>query len=96
MALPVDPERLRLEFPDLSDEDLAAFVAVTTRILAASTKDRPRVTREALEGGRRAQQKAQAGGALSAEESLNAHYVAAVEKMQGGTSGPSTPGKRPS
>ena len=85
MSLPVDPERLRREFPELSDDDLAAYVEVTKRILAAGSKDRGRLTREAVEGGRSAQETAASGGKLSAEQSLWLRYVAAVDKMQRST-----------
>jgi hypothetical protein len=84
--LPVDPARLRRQFPALTDDDIAAFEEVTSRIL---NEDRPearaRVTREVLAQGRRARERTAAGEAVSAEESLAARYVAAVDKMQGPT-----------
>ena len=73
MALPVDPERLRREFPELTDDDLDAYVTVTKRILAAKAGDRPRLTREVLEKGRQK------------KDNLSARYVAAVDKMQRST-----------
>jgi hypothetical protein len=73
MGLPVDPERLRREFPELTDDDLDAYVAVTTRILAAKAADRPRLTREVLEKGRQK------------KDTLSTRYVAAVAKMQRST-----------
>jgi len=73
MALPVDPERLRREFPELTDGDLEAYVTVTKRILAAKAEDRPRLTREVLERGRQK------------KDDLSARYVAAVDKMQRST-----------
>jgi hypothetical protein len=83
VSLPVDPERLRREFPELTDDDLEAYVAVTRRILAAPAPDRGRLTREVVEGGRRAREKAR--GTLSAQEALWSRYVAAVDKMQRST-----------
>jgi hypothetical protein len=85
MALPVEPERLRKEFPELSDEDLAAYVAVTRRILEAAPKDRARLTREVLEGGREAREKAARGARLSGEEGLRMRYISAVDKIQRST-----------
>jgi hypothetical protein len=73
MVLPVDPERLRREFPELTDDDLDAYVTVTKRILAAKAGDRPRLTREVLEKGRQK------------KDDLSARYVAAVDKMQRST-----------
>jgi hypothetical protein len=80
--LPVDPGRLRREFPALSPEDLEAYVAVTTRILDASPAARAQVTREAVAGGRRARDKAARGEALDPAEAILARYLEAVEKMQ--------------
>ena len=86
--LPVDPARLRRQFPDLTDEDLAAYEEVTQRILAERRGEaRARLTRELLARGREARARAASGGTLSAEESLAARYLAAVEKMQGRTAG---------
>ena len=80
--LPVDPERLRREFPALTPEDLDAYVEVTRRILGAPSAARPRVTREALAGARRARDKAARREALDATEALLVRYLDAVEKMQ--------------
>ena len=80
--LPVDPQRLQQEFPDLTAADLEAYVAVTRRILEAGPRERARVTREAVEGGRRARERAAAGAALSREEALALRYLDAVDKMQ--------------
>jgi hypothetical protein len=80
--LPVDPERLRREFPALTPEDIEAYVQVTRRILDAAVEARPRVTREALQGGRRAREKTARGEPLEAEEALLAGYLDALEKMQ--------------
>jgi hypothetical protein len=78
----VDPDRLRREFPELTDEDVAAYVAVTRRILAASAEGRGRVTRDTLAGARAAREKAGRGGPLTPEETLLGRYLAAMEKMQ--------------
>ena len=81
--LPVDPERLRRQFPDLTPSDLAAYVEVTRRILAERRPDkRARLTREVLARGRQARQRAAAGLTVSNAESLAARYLDAVEKMQ--------------
>ena len=80
--LPVDPERLRREFPALTPEDLDAYVEVTRRILGAPPAARPRVTREALDGARRARDKAARREPLDATEALLVRYLDAVEKMQ--------------
>jgi hypothetical protein len=80
--LPVEPERLRREFPALTAEDVAAYVQVTRRILDAAADARPRVTRDALEGGRRAREKAARGEPLDAGEALLARYLDALAKMQ--------------
>ena len=81
--LPVDPARLRREFPGLTDGDVAAFEEVTRRILAEARPDaRARLTREILTRGRQARESEAAGAKLSADESLATRYLAAVEKMQ--------------
>jgi hypothetical protein len=82
MRLPVDPERLRREFPALTAEDVDAYVQITRRILGAAPDARPRVTREAIEGARRAREKAGRGEALDGGEALLVRYLDAVEKMQ--------------
>ena len=81
--LPVDPARLRRQFPDLTDGDMQAFEEVTRRILAEGRPDaRAKLTREIVAAGRQARERAAAGATLSADESLAERYVAAVEKMQ--------------
>jgi len=82
-ALPVDPERLRRQFPELTEADLEAYQAVTRRILAESSPDRrARLTRETLARGRQAREKQAAGGALTGEEARDLGYLQAVTKMQ--------------
>jgi hypothetical protein len=78
--LPVAVERLRRQFPALTDEDLEAYVAVTRRILSArDSADRARITRETLARGRAAR----AAEPRDDDERLAVRYVVAVEKMQG-------------
>jgi hypothetical protein len=84
-SLPVDPDRLRRQFPDLTADDLAAYTEVTRRILAEASPDkRARLLRDTLARGRRARDK-QGGAALTADEALDLRYLQAVEKMQGST-----------
>lgn len=81
--LPVDPARLKAQFPSLTDDDLEAYAAGTRRILAAATpEDRARVTRETLALGRAARDKRAAGKTLSTQEEAALRYLAAVDKMQ--------------
>jgi hypothetical protein len=79
-ALPVDPARLRAQFPSLTEADVAAFETVTRRILSAGDPvARAKVTREVLARGRAAREK---GTAADAEDRLARAYLEAVEKMQ--------------
>jgi len=81
--LPVDPERLRREFPELSVGDLRAYEEVTRRILAEPSPDgRARLTRDTLARGRQARDKHAAGGTLSQDEARDFNYLQAVTKMQ--------------
>jgi hypothetical protein len=85
-SLPVDPERLRRQFPDLTADDLAAYTEVTRRILAEASPDkRARLLRDTLARGRQAREKQAGGAALTAGEALDLRYLHAVEKMQGST-----------
>jgi hypothetical protein len=84
--LPVDPERLKRQFPDLTDADLAAYTEVTHRILAESSPDkRARLTRETLARGREAREKQAGGAVLARAEALDLAYLLAVAKMQSST-----------
>jgi hypothetical protein len=85
VSLPVDPERLKQEFPELTDADLAAYVSVTRRILEAPTAERGRLTRDIVSGGREAREKAGRGAKLTREEALWSAYLEAVDKMQRST-----------
>jgi hypothetical protein len=84
MSLPVDPERLRREFPDLSAEDLDAYVEVTERVMATG-KDRSKLMRQILDGGLDAREKEAQGASLTDQERLWLRYRSAVEKMQRST-----------
>ena len=85
-SLPVDPERLRRQFPDLTAHDLASYTEVTRRILAeASVDKRTRLLRDTLARGRQARDKQAGGAALTAGEELDLRYLQAVAKMQGST-----------
>ena len=82
--LPVDPERLATQFPDLAEEDLEAYAAVTRRVLRdPATKGR--VLREIMARARSAREKETTGGPLTLDESLALRYLRAVEKMQRST-----------
>jgi hypothetical protein len=86
-GLPVDPARLRQQFPDLTDGDIEAYETVSRRILEKKgPAERGRVTREILETGRSAREKAASGTALTEAEGLALRYLDALEKMQGRTS----------
>lgn len=86
--LPVDPERLKRQFPELTAEDLAAYEEVTRRILSEpSAEKRARLMRETLARGRQARDKHSGGAALTGAESLDLRYLRAVAKMQGSTVG---------
>ena len=81
--LPVDPARLRRQFPDLTDGDIAAFEEVSRRLLdEGKPETRAKLTREIVARGRQAREREAAGTKLSADESLAARYLAAVDKMQ--------------
>ena len=77
----INPERLKQEFPDLTDEDLQAYVSVTQRLLSDPTK-RVQVLEEVKAKAQSAQAKTAAGTPLDAEEALGARYMQAIQKMQ--------------
>ena len=83
-ALPVDVERLKAEFPDLTEEDLQAYVTVTRRVLG-DPATRAKKMREVMDQARAAQRKAAAGGKLGAGEGLLVRYLAAMARMQRST-----------
>lgn len=82
--LPVDLDRLKREFPELSDEDLKAYVTITRRVLG-DPASRAKKMREVMALAHQAEQKAAAGGKLAAEEQLLVRYLAALAKMQRST-----------
>ena len=77
--LPVDVERLRRQFPALTEEDIAAYVTFTRRIMSANPADRARVTRETLAKARAAR----AASPRDDDDDLALRYLTAVDKMQG-------------
>ena len=74
MTLPVDPERLRQQFPSLTDDDLTAFEEVTRRILA-DPRARGRVLAETMTLAQRAREKQTQEIALEPEERLALAYA---------------------
>ena len=80
-GLPVDPERLRRQFPALTDEDLAAYGEVTRRVLA-DPRARGRVLADVLASAALAAQKEASGAALDEGERTALAYVRALRKMQ--------------
>ena len=88
-GLPVDPARLRRQFPELTDEDIDAFETITRRILEQKgPAERTRVTRTVMETARAARVKTGSGATLTDEEGLALRYLVAVGKMQGRGPGP--------
>jgi hypothetical protein len=86
--LPVDPERLRAAFPELTPEELGAYADVTRRLLA-SGPERVGLLRGILDRGREAE--AKGDESLTEEETLSLRYLRAVAKMQR----PGSRGSRP-
>ena len=85
-SLPVDPERLRRQFPELTGEDVAAYEKVTRRILGERSPDqRARLTRDTLARGRQARDQQAAGAVLTEAQALDLRYLQAVAKMQAST-----------
>jgi hypothetical protein len=81
--LPVDRERLKRQFPELTDHDLEAYETVTRRIVGKkSPAERGALTRTIMETARAARVKNASGAALTGEERLALTYLNAVEKMQ--------------
>lgn len=83
-GLPVEVERLREAFPDLSDADLQAYAEVTRRVLGDPAA-RARTMRDILERAREAQQRGTSGGTLSEDQQLLVRYLSALAKMQRST-----------
>jgi ribosomal protein L12E/L44/L45/RPP1/RPP2 len=82
LKLPVEPERLRTLFPSLTDEDIDAYVAVTTRVLA-DPRSRGRAMAEVMAAAQRASEREAGGAELAQDERLALRYLRAVGKMQG-------------
>jgi hypothetical protein len=82
VSLPVDAGRLRRQFPSLTDDDLAAFEAVTRRVLA-DPRRRGAVLAEAMTLAQRAREKRAQDLPLEDEERLALAYASALAKMQG-------------
>jgi hypothetical protein len=80
--LPVDPERLRRQFPSLTDEDLAAYAEVTRSLLADPAR-RGRRLSEVVAASQRGREKEAASLPLDDDERLALAYVSALAKMQG-------------
>ena len=78
---PVAAERLKKQFPNLTDDDLQAYTEVTQRLLGQAKKGR--ALSEIMTTAVRAREKEAAGETLAAEESLALRYLRAMEKMQG-------------
>ena len=83
-SLPVDPARLKAQFPELTVADLEAYVSVTRRVLADPAA-KGRIMREVMTLAHAAREKQGAGQPLADSESLALRYLAAVEKMQRST-----------
>ena len=84
--LPVDPERLRKQFPQLTNEDIEAYAGITRRILEKKdAAERGKLTRDIMETARTARAKSKAGTELTERERQALRYLDAVEKMQGTT-----------
>jgi hypothetical protein len=82
--LPVDPERLRQQFPELTDADIEAYVNVTRRILEKNgTAERGKLTRDIMETARAARAKSSAGAELTERERQALRYLAAVGNLPG-------------
>jgi hypothetical protein len=79
---PVDPARLKAQFPALTDEDVAAYLDVTKRVLA--DKDAAEDLPATLLARARAL-RASAEEARTDEDRRAVAYLAAVLKMQSST-----------
>lgn len=83
-TLPVEPQRLKKEFPALTAEELDAYVAITKRVLG-NPEARSRAMREVIERAKQAEAKAAEGGSPNREELLLIGYLRALSKMQRST-----------
>jgi hypothetical protein len=80
VKLPVSAERLRQQFPSLTDDDLEAYTEVTSRLLGQAKKGR--ALSDVMTTAVRAREKEAAGESLDAAESVALRYLRAMEKMQ--------------
>ena len=78
----MEPERLRQQFPSLTDVDLAAYSEVT-RALLADPPARGRRLAEIMAAAERAREKEAAAAPLEDDERVAVAYVRALAKMQG-------------
>lgn len=83
MRLPVEPERLKRSFPSLTDEDLAAYAAVTKALLGDPRSRGDRLA-EILSKAQRAREKEAVAAPPDPDERLCLAYLRALEKIQGG------------
>jgi hypothetical protein len=79
--LPVDPARLRGQFPELSEPDLEAYATVTRRVLRDPARQ-GRALRDVMLEAAAALEKRAAGRPLSQGEELVLRYRLALDKMQ--------------
>jgi hypothetical protein len=79
MKLPVEPERLRRQFPSLSNEDLDAYVAVTKRVLAEPAA-KGRILRALMKVAESAKERP--SDHVTKDEALALRYLEAIRKMQ--------------
>ncbi len=84
--LPVDPERLRRQFPALTEEDLAAYVEVTRSVLRLPPAARAGRLREVMERAHAARGRQEQGEAVGTAEEVLVRYLCALAKVQGPTS----------
>jgi len=82
LKLPVEAERLRSRFPSLTDDDIDAYVAVTTRVLA-DQPNRARAMADVMAAAQRAREREAGGAELAPDERLALRYLRALAKMQG-------------
>ncbi len=82
--VPIEPGRLKEEFPGLTTDELDAYVTVTKRVLA-KPEARARVMRDVMAQADEAQRKASVGARLKPEEALLLRYLRALSKMQRST-----------
>jgi hypothetical protein len=75
-------ERLRRQFPSLTDDDVDAYVTVTRRILSAPAADRARVTHVLLTKARAIEGEKRDPTSLSPEDLILLRYLTSLRKIQ--------------